>query len=157
MLPLLQTEVVPSGWVSTDTSWLATRRCPGVPGPLFTFAAFLGASMNQVPSWLAGWSGLSAGNFRTVLPSDCGALPFWKVCAAISVHKQRCRVLMRLRSWPLLAALYQPVWTSAVLAPQDFGLALVALVALMFWKLPPWLGRVVVSCGVAGWLLSLAL
>ncbi len=64
---------------------------------------------------------------------------------------------MRLRSWPLLAALYQPVWTSAVLAPQDFGLALVALVALMFWKLPPWLGRVVVSCGVAGWLLSLAL
>ena len=55
----------------------------------------------------------------------------------------------------LLAALYRPVWTSAVHAPQDFGLALVALVALMFWKLPPWL--VVVGSGVGGWLLSVAL
>jgi chromate transporter len=52
----------------------------------------------------------------------------------------------------LLAALYQPVWTSAIFTAQDFGLALVALVALMFWKLPPWL--VVLGCGVAGWLLS---
>jgi chromate transporter len=53
----------------------------------------------------------------------------------------------------LLAALYQPVWTSAILSPQDFGLALVAFVALMFWKLPPWL--VVVAGGLAGWLLHL--
>jgi len=55
----------------------------------------------------------------------------------------------------LLAALYQPVWTSAIHQPQDFALALVALIALMFWKLPPWL--VVVGSGVAGWLLSVAL
>lgn len=55
----------------------------------------------------------------------------------------------------LLAALYQPVWTSAIHSPQDFGLALVALVALMFWKLPPWL--VVVGSGVAGGLLSTVL
>lgn len=55
----------------------------------------------------------------------------------------------------LLAALYQPVWTSAIFQPQDFGLALVALVALMFWKLPPWL--VVLGSGAAGWLLSVAL
>jgi chromate transporter len=55
----------------------------------------------------------------------------------------------------LLAALYQPVWTSAIHAPQDFGLALVALVALMFWKLPPWL--VVIGSGGAGWLLSAVL
>lgn len=49
----------------------------------------------------------------------------------------------------LLAALYHPVWTSAVFKPADFGLALVALVALMFWKLPLWL--VVLGCGAAGW------
>ncbi|MBA1636903.1 chromate transporter, partial [Escherichia coli] len=55
----------------------------------------------------------------------------------------------------LLAALYQPVLTSAIFQPQDFGLALVALVALMFWKLPPWL--VVLGSGAAGWLLSVAL
>ncbi|MGV8863504.1 MAG: chromate transporter [Pseudomonas sp.] len=54
----------------------------------------------------------------------------------------------------LLAALYQPVWTSAILKPQDFGLALVCLVALMFWKQPPWL---VVVGGVAEWLLSVVL
>jgi len=52
----------------------------------------------------------------------------------------------------LLAALYQPVWTSAIFTPRDFGLALLALVALMFWKLPPWL--VVIGSGVAGWLQS---
>ena len=55
----------------------------------------------------------------------------------------------------LLAALYQPVWTSAIHGPQDFGLALVALVALMFWKLPPWL--VVLGSGILGGLLSIAL
>jgi chromate transporter len=54
----------------------------------------------------------------------------------------------------LLAALYHPVWTSAIDRPQDFGLALLALVALMFWKLPPWL--VVIAGGASGWLLSLA-
>ncbi|MNG87435.1 Chromate transporter [compost metagenome] len=53
----------------------------------------------------------------------------------------------------LLAALYQPVWTSAILQPLDFGLALLALVALLFWKLPPWL--VVIACGLGGQLLSL--
>jgi chromate transporter len=53
----------------------------------------------------------------------------------------------------LLAALYQPVWTSAILKPQDFGLALIAFLALMFWKHPPWL--VVTGCGAAGWLLSI--
>jgi chromate transporter len=55
----------------------------------------------------------------------------------------------------LLAALYQPVWTSAIHGPKDFGLALVALVALMFWKLPPWL--VVLGSGILGGLLSIAL
>jgi len=52
----------------------------------------------------------------------------------------------------LLAALYQPVWTSTVFKTEDFGLTLIAFVALMFWKLPPWL--VVLGCGAAGWLLS---
>ena len=55
----------------------------------------------------------------------------------------------------LLAAFYQPVWTSAIFKPQDFGLALVAVVALMFWKLPPWL--VVIGSGALGWLLSMVL
>ena len=63
--------------------------------------------------------------------------------------------LAKLSAGLLLAALYQPVWTSAIHGPKDFGLALVALVALMFWKLPPWL--VVLGSGILGGLLSIAL
>ena len=81
-----------------------------------------------------------------------GALPFWeqlrrnlRMQAALSGVNAAVVGL-------LLAALYQPVWTSAIHQPQDFGLALMAFVALMFWKLPPWL--VVVGSGALGWIMS---
>ena len=155
VLPLLQTEVVPSGWVSTDTFLAGYGAAQAVPGPLFTFAAFLGASMNQVPSgWLGGLVCLLA-IFAPSFLLIVGALPFWESLRRNIRTQAALQGINAAVVGLLLAALYQPVWTSAVLAPQDFGLALVALVALMFWKLPPWL--VVVSCGVAGWLLSLAL
>lgn len=155
VLPLLQTEVVPSGWVSNETFLAGYGAAQAVPGPLFTFAAFLGASMNLAPSgWVGGVICLLA-IFTPAFLLIVGALPFW----------ERLRRSLRTRAalagvnaavvGLLLAALYQPVWTSAIFKPQDFGLALIALVALMFWKLPPWL--VVVGCGVAGWLLSVML
>ncbi|MHC8411801.1 chromate efflux transporter [Pseudomonas sp. Hz4] len=155
VLPLLQAEVVPSGWVSNETFLAGYGAAQAVPGPLFTFAAFLGASMNLAPSgWIGGMLCLLA-IFTPSFLLIVGALPFW----------ERLRRSLRTRAalvgvnaavvGLLLAALYQPVWTSAIFKPQDFGLALVALVALMFWKLPPWL--VVVGCGVAGWLLSVML
>lgn len=82
-----------------------------------------------------------------------GALPFWEQLRR-SVRTQAALIGVNAAVVGLLlAALYQPVWTSAILQPQDFGLALLALVALMFWKLPPWL--VVIASGVAGWVLSL--
>ncbi|MCU1761173.1 chromate efflux transporter [Pseudomonas sp. 14P_8.1_Bac3] len=152
VLPLLQAEVVPSGWVNNDAFLAGYGATQAVPGPLFTFAAFLGASMNLAPSgWIGGLIGLLAifaPSFLLIL----GALPFWERLR----HSQRARAaLIGVNAAVvglLLAALYQPVWTSAILNAQDFGLALIALVALMFWKLPPWL--VVIGCGVAGWLLS---
>ncbi|MGM8228496.1 chromate transporter [Cellvibrio sp. ARAG 10.3] len=82
-----------------------------------------------------------------------GALPYW------DVWRRNDRVQAALTGVNagvvglLLAALYDPVWTSAIYSVQDFSLALVALVALMFWKLPPWL--VVIACGVAGWLINM--
>ncbi|MBU9860185.1 chromate efflux transporter [Rahnella aceris] len=155
VLPLLQAEVVPSGWVSNDTFLTGYGATQAVPGPLFTFAAFLGASMSQFPSgWLGGLICLLA-IFAPSFLLIVGALPFWESLRR-NTHTQAA--LMGINAAVvglLLAALYQPVWISAIHAPQDFGLALVALVALMFWKLPPWL--VVVSSGVAGWLLSVAL
>ncbi|MBN6358848.1 chromate transporter, partial [Escherichia coli] len=112
-------------------------------------------SMNQVPSgWLGGLVCLLA-IFAPSFLLIVGALPFWESLRRNIRTQAALQGINAAVVGLLLAALYQPVWTSAVLAPQDFGLALVALVALMFWKLPPWL--VVVSCGVAGWLLSLAL
>jgi chromate transporter len=152
VLPLLQAEVVPPGWVSNDAFLAGYGATQAVPGPLFTFAAFLGASMNLAPSgWLGGaicLLAIFAPSFLLIL----GALPFW----------ERLRRSVRTRAalggvnaavvGLLLAALYQPVWTRAIFKPHDFGLALLALVALMFWKLPPWL--VVIGSGVAGWLLS---
>ncbi|MFO2464413.1 chromate efflux transporter [Pseudomonas sp. 15FMM2] len=153
VLPLLQAEVVPTGWVGNDIFLAGYGAAQAVPGPLFTFAAFLGASMTTSPSgWVAGIVCLLA----IFLPSFLlilGALPFWEQLR----HSVRTQAALAGVSAAvvglLLAALYQPVWTSAIMQPQDFALALFALVALMFWKLPPWL-VVAASAGI-GWILSI--
>lgn len=152
VLPLLQAEVVPSGWVSNESFLAGYGAAQAVPGPLFTFAAFLGASMNEPPSgWLGGLICLIA----VFIPSFllvCGALPFWEQLRR-SRHTQAALAGVNAAVVGLLlAALYHPVWTSAIRQPADFGLALVALIALIFWKLPPWV--VVLGSAVAGWLLS---
>lgn len=153
VLPLLQTEVVPTGWVSEETFLAGYGATQAMPGPLFTFAAFLGASMTASPN---GWTGGLIALIAIFVPSFLlvvGALPFWEAL------RQNLRTQAALGGINasvvglLLAALYQPVWTSAILSAQDFALGLLALVALMFWKLPPWL--VVIAGGLAGWLLSI--
>ncbi|MDH0759195.1 chromate efflux transporter [Pseudomonas juntendi] len=155
VLPLLQAEVVPTGWVDNDAFLAGYGAAQAVPGPLFTFAAFLGASMNQAPTgWLGGLICLLA-IFAPSFLLVVGALPFWE---HLRRNLRTQAALLGINAAVvglLLAALYQPVWTSAIHGPQDFGLALVALVALMFWKLPPWL--VVLGSGILGGLLSIAL
>lgn len=151
VLPLLQTEVVPNGWVSNDTFLAGYGAAQAVPGPLFTFAAFLGASLaGPLNGWMGGLLCLTV----IFIPSFlivAGALPFW----------EKIRTNLRMRAaliginaavvGLLLAALYHPVWTSAIHQATDFGLAIIALVALIFWRIPPWL--VVVGSGLGGWLL----
>ncbi|MCK2097351.1 chromate efflux transporter [Thauera aromatica] len=154
VLPLLQAEVVPSGWVGNESFLAGYGAAQAVPGPLFTFAAFLGASMTEAPSgWLGGVICLLA-IFAPSFLLVAGALPFWERLRRNVRTQAALAGINAAVAGLLLAALYQPVWTSAIHAPQDFGLALVALVALMFWKLPPWL--VVIGSGVAGGLLSSA-
>ena len=152
VLPLLQAEVVPSGWVNNETFLAGYGAAQAVPGPLFTFAAFLGASMSFPPS---GWAGATICLLAIFAPAFLlvvGALPFWEHLRR-SVRAQAALAGVNAAVVGLLlAALYQPVWTSAILKPQDFALALVALMALMVWKLPAWL--VVIGTGVAGWVLS---
>ncbi len=148
VLPLLQAEVVPPGWVGNEAFLAGYGAAQAVPGPLFTFAAFLGASMTEAPTgWLGGLVCLVA----LFVPSFllvAGVLPFWEQLRA---HARAQAALAGINAGVvglLLAALYNPVWTNAIHRPQDFGLAVLAFVALSFWKLPPWL--VVASSGVAG-------
>ncbi len=149
VLPLLQAEVVPNGWVSNDTFLAGYGAAQAVPGPLFTFSAFLGASMDEGAKSL-----LSAGLclVAVFIPSFLlvfGVMPFWDRLRANSRVQAALAGVNAAVVGLLLAALYDPVWTSAIFGPGDFTLAMIALVALMVWKLPPWL--VVLAGGIAGW------
>jgi chromate transporter len=139
VLPLLQAEVVPTGWVSEDVFIAGYGATQAVPGPLFTFSAFLGASMQQAPS---GWIGATICLLAIYLPSFLlvfGALPFWR---QLRNNARMQAMLMGVNAAVvglLLAALYQPVGTSAIHSPGDVLLALLALLALVLWKVPVWL------------------
>ena len=152
VLPLLQAEVVPSGWVSNDAFLAGYGAAQAVPGPLFTFSAFLGAASNTGSPLLTGFMCLLA----IFVPSFLlvfAALPFWEKLRSNERMQAALAGIKAAVVGLLLAALFHPVWTSAVFKPQDFALALIAFVALMFWKLPPWL--VVVGTGVIGGLVYL--
>ncbi|MEX5560703.1 chromate efflux transporter [Pseudomonas rhodesiae] len=152
VLPLLQAEVVAPQWLSNDVFLAGYGAAQAVPGPLFTFAAFLGASMNQAPSgWLGGVVCLLA-IFAPSFLLIFGALPFWQSLR----HSPRTQAALAGVNAAvvglLLAALYHPVWTSAIFNLYDVALAVLALVALMVCKLPPWL--VVAGCAALGGLLG---
>ena len=153
VLPLLQAEVVPNGWVDNDTFLAGYGATQAVPGPLFTFAAFLGASMSTPPN---GWAGGLIALLSVFAPSFlliAGALPFWERLRTLPRAQAALMGVNAAVVGILLAALYDPVWTSAIHSVADLGLALLALIALMRWKLPPW--AVVVGCALAGWALSM--
>lgn len=137
VLPLLQAEVVPPQWVSNDVFLAGYGAAQAVPGPLFTFAAFLGAAMNPAPTgWLGGVICLLA-IFAPSFLLIFAALPFWQSLRQNTRAQAALAGVNAAVVGLLLAALYQPVWTNAIFTAQDFGLALIALVALMFCKLPP--------------------
>ncbi len=149
VLPLLQAELVPTGWVDNDVFLAGYGATQAVPGPLFTFAAFLGASSLQGPTGV--WGGALA-LVAVFLPSFllvAGALPFWEVLRSQRLARAALAGVNAAVVGLLLAALYNPVWTSAIVGVNEFILALLAWVALMFWRLPPWL--VVLGCAVVGW------
>lgn len=152
VLPLLQAAVVPSHWVSNDTFLAGYGLTQAVPGPLFTFVSFLGASMTLSPT---GWLGALICMVSIFLPSFLlifGTLPFWELLRR-SVHTQAALAGVNAAVVGLLlSALYRPVWTSAIFTIKDVGILVLALLALMRWKLPPWL--VVLGSGVVGWMLG---
>jgi chromate transporter len=152
ILPLLQAAVVPNGWLPEASFLAGYGAAQAVPGPLFTFAAFLGAAMNTAPNGLSGalicLLAIFAPSFLLVI----GALPFWEQLRRSSRTRAALGGVNAAVVGLLLAALYDPVWTGAVHAARDAGWVLIAFVALMFWKLPPWL--VVIASGAVGGLLG---
>jgi chromate transporter len=143
VLPLLQAEVVPPGWVTDDQFMAGYGAAQAVPGPLFTFAAYLGAV-------IGGWSAAALCLVAVFLPSlllVVGALPFWEDLRRKSWAQSALRGINAAVVGLLLAALYQPVWTAGIKSPQDFAIGVAAFLLLLMWQVTPWL--VVVLCGVA--------
>lgn len=153
VLPLLQAEVVNPGWVTNNAFLAGYGAAQAVPGPLFTFAAYLGAAMGPHPN---GILGAVIGLVAIFLPGFLllvGTLPFWDSFRKRPLAQAAMRGANAAVVGILGAALYSPVWTSAVLDPHDFALALTGFILLVVWKAPPWI--VVALMGAGGTLLSL--
>ncbi|GAF22891.1 chromate transport protein ChrA [Bacillus sp. JCM 19047] len=148
VLPLLEREFVPTGLVSEEAFLAGYGVTQAVPGPLFTFAAYLGATMN-------GWLGGLIATVAIFLPAFLlilGAIPFWdqlrrnpKVNGALMGVNAAVVGL-------LLSAFYQPIWISAVFEPIDFALVAILFSMLVYWKLPPWV--IVVTGAICGAIVS---
>ncbi|GEC62034.1 chromate efflux transporter [Gluconobacter oxydans] len=137
VLPLLHEAFVTSGWVSDDTFLAGYGAAQAVPGPLFTFAAYLGAVVGQSPHGVAG---AAFGLFGIFLPGILvliGALPFWDTFRSQRAVHATMRGVNAAVVGLLGAALYTPVWTSAVRSAADFGIVLVGFVLLTVWRAPP--------------------
>jgi chromate transporter len=149
VLPLLQAEVVGPGWVGREIFIAGYGAAQAMPGPLFTIASYLGVMMGG--SIAAGLGGAVLVTLAIFLPAGLlmwAALPFW---SSLRAHPKAQSVLMGVNAAVvglLLAALYDPVFITAVTGARDLAAALVCFAALQFWKAPPW--AVVVLAGLAG-------
>jgi chromate transporter len=137
VLPLLREATVTRGWVSDDVFLAGYGAAQAVPGPLFTFAAYLGAVMKPLPHGVAGATISLIAIFLPGILVLMGALPFWETFR----RHARAQAVMRGVNAAVVgllgAALYNPVWTSSVKGPGDFGIALVGFVLLTVWQTPP--------------------
>ncbi len=147
VLPLLQSEVVEPGWMTNAEFVAGYGATQAVPGPLFTFSAYLGAVISPGPGGAAGGGLALVAIFLPSFLLIIGVLPFWDVLRRRVVFRSALNGINAAVVGLLLAALYNPVWTSTVETPEDFALAISALGLLMFWKTPPWM---VVGLAAAG-------
>jgi len=148
VLPLLQQETVATGWVSSNDFLAGYGAAQAVPGPLFTFAAFLGWMMAESPNHWAGALLATVGIFLPGLLLVLATLPYWQ---ALRARPSMAAVLAGVNAAVvglLAAAFYSPVWTSAIHSAIDFAIATIGLLLLTRWKMPPL--AVVIMCAFAG-------
>ena len=147
VLPLLRDAFVAPGWVSDDTFLAGYGAAQAIPGPLFSFAAYLGAVVTASPHGIAGAVLGLIGIFLPGMLILLGALPFWGSLRTRTDAQAAMRGINAAVVGLLGAALYSPVWTSSVRTPGDFGLALLGFILLAVWRAPPLL---VVFIGAVG-------
>lgn len=153
VLPLLQAEVVTPGWTTSEAFLTGYGLAQAVPGPLFTFAAYLGAVVGPPPR---GWIGATIALIAVFLPGLLlvyGTLPFWDALRLRPAAQAAMRGANAAVVGILGAALYDPVWVSAVQSPRDFALAVAGFLLLTVWRAPPWV--VVLLLAAGGMLLRL--
>ena len=147
VLPLLRDATVTPGWISDDLFLAGYGAAQAVPGPLFAFSAYLGAIMKSPPNGTVGAAISLIAIFLPGILVLMGALPFWNTFRRRAIAQAIMRGVNAAVVGLLGAALYDPVWTSAVKTSGDFGLALVGFVLLAVWQAPP---LVVVAVGALG-------
>jgi chromate transporter len=153
VLPLLREAFVTPGWITDDKFLAGYGAAQAVPGPLFTFAAYLGAEVNASPRGIPGAVLGLVGIFLPGILILLGTLPFWDAFRKREDAQAVMRGVNAAVVGLLGAALYNPVWTSSVAAPGDFAIALVGFVLLTAWRAPPLV--VVVIGALAGMALAL--
>jgi chromate transporter len=147
VLPLLREAFVTPGWVSDDVFLAGYGAAQAIPGPLFTFAAYLGAVVKPSPHGLAG---AALGLIAIFLPGMLilmGTLPFWDTFRKRTDAQAIMRGVNAAVVGLLGAALYNPLWTSSVRTPGDFGIALACFVLLIAWRVPPLVVVVISALG----------
>ncbi|MGN7477470.1 chromate transporter [Solibacillus silvestris] len=148
VLPLLEREFIPGGSLSEEAFLAGYGVTQAVPGPLFTFAAYIGTVMN-------GWTGGILATVAIFLPAFLlilGTLPFWDSLRRLSKVKGALMGVNAAVVGILISAFYEPIWTSSIFTPMDFALAAILFGMLTFWKLAPWM--IVVSGAIGGMLMS---
>ncbi|TPK62599.1 MULTISPECIES: chromate efflux transporter [unclassified Mesorhizobium] len=138
VLPLLQTEVVNTGWVTNEAFLQGYGLAQAVPGPLFTFAAYLGSVASPVPNGLAGAAIALIAIFLPGTLLVYGMLPFWDALRSRPGAQAAMSGANAAVVGILGMALYDPVWKSAVVTPGDFALAVTGFLLLVVWRMPSW-------------------
>ncbi|MNM97696.1 Chromate transport protein [compost metagenome] len=143
MLPLLERETVGAGWISKSDFLAGYGATQAVPGPLFTFASYLGQMSAGIPGAIIATLAIFLPAFLLI----AGTLPFWSLLRRNTKVQGALIGINAAVVGILLAALYNPLWTTTIMNSADFVLASILFVLLVYWKLPPW---AVVAAGAAG-------
>jgi len=150
VLPLLDAEVVQRGWVDPDSFLAGYGAAQAVPGPLFTFAAYLGAVLKPEPNGIAGAALALMAVFLPGFLILVGILPFWNRFRTMAPAQSLMQGANAAVVGILGAALYSPVFTGAITDLRDLALALACFVGLMAWRAPPWMIVIIAAIGGAG-------